>query len=89
MSAGWPLADAGIRLDPGSQAWLDGLRSPGAERDQALARLRDLVLRVASREAARRSGSLRRGGPDPEHLACRAAADAVRAITADPRGDPG
>ena len=83
MSAGDRTLNTGSRLDPGSQAWLDGLRSAGAERDQALARLHDLVLRVARREAARRSGSLRPGGPDPDGLAGRAAADALRAITAD------
>jgi RNA polymerase sigma-70 factor (ECF subfamily) len=83
MSAGDRTLNTGSRLDPGSQAWMDGLRSAGAERDQALARLHDLLLRVARREAARRSGSLRPGGPDPDGLAGRAAADALRKITAD------
>ncbi len=65
-------------------AGVDGrIASPGAERDQALARLHDLVLRVARREAVRRSGPPRPGGPDPDSLAGRAAADALRAITAD------
>jgi RNA polymerase sigma factor (sigma-70 family) len=83
MSPGDRTLNAGSKLDPGSQAWMDGLRSPGAERDQALARLHDLMLRVARREVARRSGSLRPGGLDPDGLAGRAAADALRAITAD------
>ncbi len=83
MSAGDRTLNTGSRLDPGSQAWIDGLLSAGAERDQALARLRDLVLRVARREAARRSGSLRPGGSDPDGLAGRAAADALRKIAAD------
>lgn len=41
------------------------------------------MLRVARREAARRSGPPRPGGPDPDDLAGRAVADALRAITAD------
>src|SRR5258708_32410870 len=83
MAGGDGTLNTGSRLEPGSQAWIDGLLSAGAERDQALARLRDLVLRVARREAARRSGSLRPGGPDPDGLAGRAAADAFRKIPAD------
>lgn len=83
MSAGERTLNTGSRPDLGSQAWMDALRSPGAECDQALARLHDLMLRVARREVARRSGSLRPGVPDPDGLAGRAAADALRAITAD------
>jgi RNA polymerase sigma-70 factor (ECF subfamily) len=62
---------------------MDGLRSSGAERARALARLHDLMLRVARREIARRSGSQRPGGLESDGLARRAAADAVRAITAE------
>ncbi len=81
--------DARTRLDPDSQAWMDGLRCSGAERDQALARLHDLLLRAACSEAARRGGSPRLGGLDLDDLARRAAADALRAITAELRGFPG
>jgi RNA polymerase sigma-70 factor (ECF subfamily) len=83
MSAGDGKLSAESRPDPGSQAWMDGLRSAGAQRQQALARLHDLVLRVARREVARRSAPPCPGGPDPDALARHAAADALRAITAD------
>lgn len=77
---------AGTRLDPDSQAWMDGLRCSGAERGQALTRLHDLLLRVARSEAARRSGSPRPVGLELDDLARRAAADAFRVITAELRG---
>jgi DNA-directed RNA polymerase specialized sigma24 family protein len=83
MSADDLELDAGTRLDPDSQAWMDRLRCSGAERGQALARLHDLLLRAARSETARRSGSPRPGGLDLDDLARRAAADALRAITAE------
>ena len=73
-------------LAPAPAAWMDGLQCSGAERDQALARLHDLLLRAARSEAARRGGSPRLGGLDLDDLAHRAAADALRAITAELRG---
>src|SRR6266487_3189712 len=61
---------------------MDGLRSPAAGRGVVLARLHGLLLRVARREAARRNRWLRLSGPDRDDLARQAAADALRAITA-------
>jgi hypothetical protein len=89
MSADDLELDAGTRLDPDSQAWMDRLRCSGAARGQALARLHDLLLLAADSEAARRSGSPRPGGLDLDDLARRAAADALRAITAELPGSRG
>ena len=69
-------------LDPESREWVDGLHSPGPERDAVLARLQGLLLHVARHEAGRRNGSLRLSGPDCDDLARQAAADALEAITA-------
>ena len=55
--------------DPESREWLDGLRSPPAERHAVLARLHGLLLHAARHEAARRNGWLRLSGPDLDHLA--------------------
>jgi len=68
--------------DPESREWLDGLRSPAAERHAVLARLHRLLLHAARCEAARRNGWLRLSGPDLDHLARQAAAEALAAITA-------
>ena len=68
--------------DPESREWLDGLRSPAAERHAVLARLHGLLLHAARHEAARRNGWLRLSGPDLDHLARQAAAEALTAITA-------
>src|SRR5258708_26112116 len=82
--------DAGGRLDPGSPAWLDGLRSSGPEHTEALSRLHDLVWGAARRETSWRSRSARSAAPDPgflpadlDGLARRATADAVRVIIAE------
>jgi RNA polymerase sigma-70 factor (ECF subfamily) len=72
---------AELGLDPQSRRWMDGLRSPAAERDAVLARLRGLLLHVARHEAGRRNGWLRFSGPDLDNLARQAAADALKAIT--------
>ena len=71
-----------LGLDPESREWLDGLRSPAAERHAVLARLHGLLLHAARHEAARRNGWLRLSGPDLDHLARQAAAEALTAITA-------
>ncbi len=61
---------------------MDGLQSPAAGRGAVLARLHGLLLRLARREAGRRNRWLGLSGPDRDDLARQAAADALRAITA-------
>jgi RNA polymerase sigma-70 factor, ECF subfamily len=68
-------------LDAESAEWLQGLGDAGARRDAALARLHELLLRVARGEAARRGPRLAISGPELEDLAYQAAADALVAIT--------
>jgi RNA polymerase sigma-70 factor, ECF subfamily len=58
------------------------LSACGAERDRAVARLHEVLLRVARAELARRSGQLPISGPELDDLAHQAAADAVVAIIA-------
>jgi RNA polymerase sigma-70 factor, ECF subfamily len=64
-----------------SQAWLSALRSEGAERDQAIARLHDLLLRGARFELGRRRGALSYvRGEELEDIAMQAADDALMAV---------
>jgi RNA polymerase sigma-70 factor (ECF subfamily) len=78
-------------LDPESRAWLDSLRAPKPERDRAVARLHDLLLRAARFEINRRRGDqphLR--GDDFDDLAHQSADDALVAVLRkldDFRGD--
>ena len=81
-----PIGDGDVEaaelgLDPESRGWMDGLRSPAAERNAVLARLHGLLLHVARCETGRRNGWLCLSGPDRDDLARQAAADALRAIT--------
>jgi RNA polymerase sigma-70 factor, ECF subfamily len=69
-------------LDPDSAQWLRALAGTDAERDAALVRLHDLLLRIAHSEVRRRSGRLRMAGPELDDVAHQAAADALVAITA-------
>jgi RNA polymerase sigma-70 factor, ECF subfamily len=66
-------------LDPESQSWLDALRSQGHVREQAIARLHDLLLRAALFEAARRAG---RSAGDLDDVAMQSADDALVAVLA-------
>ena len=68
-------------VDPESAEWLGALASRGAQREAALARLHEMLLRVAQRECRRRGPRLRVTGPELEDLAYQAAADALVAIT--------
>jgi len=68
-------------MDPDPAGWVRQLTASGAEREAALARLHDLLLRVARGELRRRSGQLRIAGPELDDLAYQAAADALLAIT--------
>jgi RNA polymerase sigma-70 factor (ECF subfamily) len=67
-------------LDPESAAWVEGLGAGGPLHDEAVARLHDLLLRVARSEVRRRSGQLKIGGPELDDLAHQAAGDAVVAV---------
>jgi RNA polymerase sigma-70 factor (ECF subfamily) len=77
------LASAPPLLDPGSTAWLEGLRSQGSERDEAVARLHALLLRAAGFEVQRRRALLPflRGG-DLDDVALQAADDALVSVLA-------
>jgi RNA polymerase sigma-70 factor (ECF subfamily) len=69
------------RFDGESAEWLSTLGATGIQREQALARLHELLLRVARAELRRRGGQLRIAGPELDDLAHQAAADALMAIT--------
>ena len=69
------------QLDAESAGWLGALAEVGAAREAALARLHDLLLRIARGEVARRGPRLAITGPELDDLAYQAAADALLAIT--------
>ena len=58
------------------------LTCTGAEREAALTRLHELLVRIARGEVGRRAPRLRITGPELDDLAYQAAADALLAITA-------
>jgi RNA polymerase sigma-70 factor, ECF subfamily len=66
--------------DPGSDQWVQILSRTGPQREAGLARLHDLLLRIARGELQRRSGQLRITGLELDDLAYQAAADALLAI---------
>src|SRR5437899_2813831 len=67
-------------LDPESAEWVRALTATGTEREAALARLHELLLRIARGEVHRRGGQLRISGPELDDLVHQAAADALLAI---------
>jgi RNA polymerase sigma-70 factor (ECF subfamily) len=69
-----------LSLDPESRLWLEQLRFVGAQRDSAIERLHERLLRIARAETRRRSGQLRVSGVELDDLAHQAAADALVAI---------
>jgi RNA polymerase sigma-70 factor, ECF subfamily len=70
-------------LDPDSQEWLAALRSTGATRDGAVARLHDLLLRAARYEVARRRPTLPHlRGDELADIAQEAADDATVSVLA-------
>jgi RNA polymerase sigma-70 factor (ECF subfamily) len=83
-------ADSGVeqapaavpRLDPDSAGWLRMLADTGPAQEAALARLHELLVRIARGEVGRRAPRLRLTGPELDDLAYQAAADALIAITA-------
>src|ERR1700744_3666402 len=68
--------------DDASAEWLSALTGTGAAREAALARLRDLLVRVAVRELRRREAGAGFSGPELDDLAHQAADDAMLAILA-------
>jgi RNA polymerase sigma-70 factor (ECF subfamily) len=68
---------------PVEDNWVEALRSDGAERDEALAALHDLLLRAARFELGRRRAALAHvRGEDIDDLAMQAADDAMVAVLA-------
>ena len=68
-------------VDAESAGWLLALAEAGPRREDALARLHEMLVRIARGEAARRGPRLRITGPELDDLAYQAAADALIAIT--------
>ena len=66
--------------DHDSGAWVRGLGANGAAYDETVARLHDLLLRVARAEVHRRRAQLPMAGPELDDLAHQAAADAVMGV---------
>jgi RNA polymerase sigma-70 factor (ECF subfamily) len=67
--------------DPESDEWVRALTASGPERDEALARLHGLLLRISRSELNRRAGQHRITGPELDDIAHQAAADALLAVT--------
>ncbi len=68
-------------LDEESRAWLQSLRAEGATRDDAIARLHELLLRAARFEVSRRRAGLPHlRGDDLDDLAVQAADDALVSV---------
>src|SRR5215467_7237857 len=68
-------------LDADAAEWPRALASTGPRREEALARLHELLVRIARGEVARRSPRLQLTGPELDDLAYQAAADELVAIT--------
>ena len=67
-------------LDTESAEWLRALAVTGPRQEAALARLHEMLLRIAQREARRRGPPLLIAGPELEDLAYQATADSLMAI---------
>ncbi len=67
-------------LDAESAEWVRVLGSEGREREAALGRLHEMLLRIARSELVRRGGTLRGSGPELDDLAHQAAGDALVSI---------
>jgi len=75
-------SDSTAGLDAVSLSWLQGLRATGSEHDACIARLHELLLRVAHHELLRRAGSLQLGDAERDDVAHQASDDALMAIKA-------
>lgn len=86
-----PAAASVAAMDAESRGWLSALRDEGVTRDDAIARLHDLLLRAARFEVARRRATASHlRGDDFDDLAVQSANDALLAVLAkldDFRGD--
>jgi RNA polymerase sigma-70 factor, ECF subfamily len=67
-------------LDPESAWWLRVLAETGPQREAALARLHELLVRIARAEVRRRGPRVGIAGPELDDLAYQAAADALMAV---------
>ena len=77
-----PGAGSGARRDD-SEEWLTSLRASGQERELAIGRLHDLLLRAARFESGRRRPTVPGiGAKELDDLAVQAAADALMAVLA-------
>jgi RNA polymerase sigma-70 factor, ECF subfamily len=82
MAIGASTSEPG-RAQADSRAWLGALRATGAERDAAVGRLHELLLRAARFEVARRRAALSHvRGEELDDLALQAADDALVAVLA-------
>src|SRR5262249_43706023 len=70
-------------LDADSAEWPQALAGTGPRREEALARLHGLLLRIARGEVARRGPWLQLTGPELDDLAYQAAADARVAVSSE------
>ena len=79
---GKPTSGARVAVDTDSKQWVEQLRAAGHPRhDRAVAKLHDVLLRVALHELSRRRGQLRSiTGPEFDDLAQQAANDALMNI---------
>jgi RNA polymerase sigma-70 factor (ECF subfamily) len=85
MMPGDPAVDGITPLagfDTDSAAWVRSLTGDAGQREAALVRLHEMLLRIAHNELRRRSGQLRITGPELDDLAYQATADALLAIMA-------
>jgi RNA polymerase sigma-70 factor, ECF subfamily len=86
MSSRLPISAAESQPDRAqadSQAWLRALRKPGAERQGAVARLHELLVRAARFEVSRRRAALSHvRGEELDDIALQAADDALMAVLA-------
>ena len=86
MSSRLPTSAAAsepVRAQADSRAWLGALRTVGTERDQAVARLHELLVRAARFEVSRRRAALSHvRGEERDDLALQAADDALVAVLA-------
>ena len=78
-----PARAAAATLDPDSKRWVEHLRPGHPRRDQALAKLHEVLLRVAHHELSRRRGQLAQvSGREFDDLAQQAADDALMNVLA-------
>jgi RNA polymerase sigma-70 factor (ECF subfamily) len=86
MSSRLPISAAASepdRAQADAHAWLAALRSPGTERDEAIGRLHELLVRAARFEVSRRRAAVSHvRGEELDDLALQAADDALVAVLA-------